>query len=104
MLKAQPKRRPSMKQIEISNQSASTQVARFWFKTSRPGIFGISDWVCRHERAEVIAPCCNGRDCGCRGSYSVFCPDPGCYISEMDAEDLIEEHIGSLEANAPEEG
>ena len=41
------------------------------------------EFRCLHENVEVEPPCCSGRDCGCYGMYSVYCPD-------CDNEDLTE--------------
>lgn len=47
------------------------------------------EFTCDHEFAEVTPPCCNGNDCGCYGSYSVYCP--GC-----DNQDLTESEVEAL--------
>jgi hypothetical protein len=52
---------------------------------------------CDHEFAEVTPPCCSGRDCGCYGLYSVYCPDCD-YMNMPDFEvDAL------IEATIPEE-
>ena len=33
------------------------------------------EFKCPHENTVVNPPCCNGRDCDCRGTYYVYCED-----------------------------
>lgn len=53
--------------------------------------------VCTHEGAddlEIEPPCCDGRDCGCRGMHSITCR--GCNNDDMSddqANDLIEAYL-----------
>ena len=58
------------------------------------------EFKCPHENVEIEAPCCSGRDkygnvdCGCYGSYSVYCPD--CHNEDMDqheVDNLVEAHL-----------
>lgn len=50
------------------------------------------EFRCPHENVEIEAPCCSGRDkygnvdCGCYGSYSVYCPD--CHNDDMEQHEV----------------
>lgn len=56
-------------------------------------------FTCDHNNAEVEPPCCSGfsnglLDCGCGGSYSVYCWDCNNEdLTDEEAEKLIEDHI-----------
>lgn len=64
---------------------------------------GDTSFKCDHELAEIEPPCCSGfsgglPDCGCGGSYSVYCSD--CHnddLEDFEVEALIEAYIGNLE-------
>lgn len=81
------------KKIEVRYDDVST------YELNEDGEF-----VCLHERAEVEPPCCSGRDCGCYGLYSVYCPDCD-YMNmpERDVEALIEASIPDEPEYEPEE-
>lgn len=58
------------------------------------------EFKCPHENIEIEAPCCSGRDsygnidCGCYGSYSVYCPD--CHNEDLDqheVDNIVEAHL-----------
>ena len=58
------------------------------------------EFRCPHENVEIEAPCCSGRDkygnvdCGCYGSYSVYCPD--CHNDDMErheVDSIVESHL-----------
>jgi hypothetical protein len=56
------------------------------------------EFKCPHYEAEVIPPCCDGRDCGCRGGYGVDCR--ACNnedLTDNDVDNIIEAYIGSRE-------
>ncbi len=44
------------------------------------------EFKCPHEDVSIEKPCCNGNNCDCGGSYSVYCNDCG-------NEDITEEQI-----------
>lgn len=49
---------------------------------------------CQHLKAEVEMPCCNGDDCGCRGTYLVYCPDcNGADLSEEQIDRMIMDYV-----------
>lgn len=65
-------------------------------------IEGDTGFKCDHELAEVEPPCCSGYsnglpDCGCGGSYSVYCYD--CNnddLEDFEVEALIDAYLGNL--------
>lgn len=56
------------------------------------------EFRCPHLDVEIEAPCCSGRDCGCYGSYSVYCPD--CHNDDMlqqECDDIVDNYLSDLE-------
>lgn len=56
------------------------------------------EFLCSHENVEVEAPCCNGRDCGCYGLYSVYCYNEDCTgLEQWQVDEIIDNYLSNLE-------
>ena len=66
-------------------------------------IEGDTRFKCDHELAEVEPPCCSGfsgglPDCGCGGSYGVYCYDCNNEdLEQYEVDAIIDAYIGNLE-------
>lgn len=67
-------------------------------------IEGDTRFKCSHELAEVEPPCCSTRgssgyfECGCGGSYSVYCSD--CHnedLEQHEVDSIVEAYLGNME-------
>lgn len=58
------------------------------------------EWRCAHNNVEVQAPCCRNIgssgyiECGCGGSYRVYCPDcKGEDMRDYEADDIFASYM-----------
>lgn len=68
-------------QIKVTNQDYKTVM-------NEDGTFR-----CEHKSIEIEPPCCDGRDCGCHGLYTVHCNDcDDRDLEEWQAQDILDKY------------